>query len=72
MRLVSATLGTINYSLYIKESRTSPNYVPPRGTTTFIKTRERAASQSAGKFIPIQFGLFAGDFLLALTSTDLN
>lgn len=42
-RLVSTNLGTINYSIYIKDSRTAANYVPPKGTSTSIKTRERAS-----------------------------
>jgi len=46
--------------------------VPPKTTSISIKTRERATSQIAGKYVPVQFGLFAGDFLLPLTSTDLN
>jgi hypothetical protein len=46
--------------------------VPPKSTSISIKTRERATSQIAGKYVPVQFGLFAGDFLLPLTSTDLN
>jgi hypothetical protein len=70
--LVSPNLGTINYNVYIKESRASANYVPPKSTSISIKTRDKATSQTAGKYVPIQFGLFAGDFLLPLTSTDLN
>jgi hypothetical protein len=70
--LVSTNLGTINYNVYIKDNRASANYVPPRSTSISIKTRDKATSQAAGKYVPVQFGLFAGDFLLPLTSADLN
>jgi hypothetical protein len=50
---VSANLGTINYNIFIKENRASANYVPPRSISVSIKTRDRASSQTAGKFIPI-------------------
>jgi hypothetical protein len=70
--LVSTNLGTINYNVYIKDNRASANYVPPKSTSISIKTRDKATSQAAAKYVPVQFGLFAGDFLLLQTSTDLN
>ena len=41
LRLLTNTLGVISYPLYIKETRSSPGYVPPRTSTSVVKTRER-------------------------------
>jgi hypothetical protein len=69
LRLLTNTLGVISYPLYIKETRTSTGYVPPRTATSVVKTRERMSSQVAGKFVGIQFGMFTNDFLVR-TATD--
>ena len=41
LRLATNALGSISYPIYIRETRNSPGYLPPRTATTVIKTRER-------------------------------
>jgi hypothetical protein len=53
MRLLSTPLGTTNFPLYIRDNKTSAGYVAPRGTPISVRTREKAFSQTAGKFFPV-------------------
>lgn len=57
------------FPVFLQANSTSPGYVPP--TAAVIKTRESIYLQRAGVSTTVQFGLFAGSFLLNATAATV-